>query len=296
MNTVKLRNDITDKSAENHDSETALSAEKTLSILQSLHSSLDIQTTIEKFIEQISYVLPISGAKYENTERRLDLTMGEQGQNQISFQLNVNGEYLGKLTLLRNQFFTENDLNTIESCTALLLLPLSHAIEYHQALRSALTDPLTGINNRQSLNGLFPREIEIAKRHGHPLSMMLLDLDHFKKVNDQYGHATGDKVLIDFTESLKQTVRESDIIFRIGGEEFIILLSNTEMTGAIKLADRIRKQVELSVTSHEQHQLQYTVSIGVASFVAGDNESSLTAKADQALYRAKHEGRNRVSI
>ncbi len=158
--------------------------------------------------------------------------------------------------------------------------------------RLARTDELTGLHNRRSFNECFSLALSSARRHGHPLSLISIDLDHFKDVNDTLGHSIGDLVLKEFSDLLKELVRVEDIACRWGGEEFIILLPNTPREAAGTLAERIRSAFEQR--SHVSSPLVVTASFGVAQLYNGDDEDSLIRRVDNALYTAKREGRNRV--
>jgi diguanylate cyclase (GGDEF)-like protein len=159
----------------------------------------------------------------------------------------------------------------------------------------ASTDSLTGAANRRRLLEALDIETGRAKRNGLPVSLLALDIDHFKHVNDTWGHQVGDQVLRDLVLNVKKTMRPHDILGRIGGEEFMVLLPDTPQAAAATLAERIRKQVEGMVVTHPQGALNITVSIGVAEFGKdGEAADQVIKAADDRLYRAKHEGRNRV--
>ncbi|WP_417346685.1 diguanylate cyclase [Ferrimonas sp.] len=152
-------------------------------------------------------------------------------------------------------------------------------------------DPLTGIANRLKLDATFQTEIDRARRYQTPLCILLGDVDHFKEVNDRFGHQVGDRVLITIAELIQSSLRSSDYAGRWGGEEFLIICPQTELNQATKLAERIRHQVE----AHQfETSRKLSISFGVASFSDADSVSSLTTKADRALYQAKAGGRNRV--
>ncbi|BDY04841.1 GGDEF domain-containing protein [Ferrimonas sp. YFM] len=152
-------------------------------------------------------------------------------------------------------------------------------------------DPLTGIANRLKLDATFQTEIDRARRYQTPLCILLGDVDLFKEVNDQFGHQVGDRVLITIAELIQSSLRSSDYAGRWGGEEFLIICPQTELNQATKLAERIRQEVE----SHQfETGRKLSISFGVASFTDSDSVSSLTSKADRALYQAKAGGRNRV--
>jgi diguanylate cyclase (GGDEF)-like protein/PAS domain S-box-containing protein len=159
----------------------------------------------------------------------------------------------------------------------------------------SITDPLTGAFNRRFFLESTAKMVSFARRHRHPLSILMLDIDHFKKINDVHGHLAGDKVLQTLTDLWKESLRDEDIFARFGGEEFIIALPNADLTAAIVVAERLRisllgQPVELDGTS-----LQVTVSTGVSQYQPDEESIHQTLKrADEALYAAKNDGRNRV--
>lgn len=159
-------------------------------------------------------------------------------------------------------------------------------------------DQLTGLYNRNGLMHFFPKELERSKRYDHDLSILLLDIDFFKSVNDTYGHQAGDKILTHLANTLLSTIREGDVAIRFGGEEFVILLPETNRSEAKKLAERIRQNVETSTVSiNKKKWVKYTISLGIATYPeSGKNQTKLLASADKALYRAKASGRNQVIL
>lgn len=158
--------------------------------------------------------------------------------------------------------------------------------------RLAATDELTGLSNRRSFNEQLAAALSAAHRHDYPLSLIMIDLDHFKRVNDTFGHNAGDKVLRAFAELLREMIRTEDVAARWGGEEFIIILPHTTCEAAAALAERIR--VACEENSPTMHGL--SASFGVTQLQNNENEDSLLRRTDDALYRAKHDGRNRVVI
>ena len=159
----------------------------------------------------------------------------------------------------------------------------------------AATDPLTEIRNRRSFFDIAEKYYSIATRTKEALSLMMIDLDRFKSVNDKYGHAAGDEVLKEFTSIVKKQLRESDLFARYGGEEFVIVLANTKIEGAEKLAEKIRSAVAADFLVVEKGEIKITVSIGVSELGQKDvSVDDILARADQALYLAKGNGRNRI--
>lgn len=165
-----------------------------------------------------------------------------------------------------------------------------------KAEQLATTDPLTGIYNRRGLFGLAEQQLKLARRSGEPFSILMFDLDHFKRVNDTYGHAEGDRVLCDVAAAMRDVVRESDLFGRIGGEEFLVALPNTDLGTAADIAERIRGRIAERVRAGEARE-SITASGGIACLnEVYKSMEKLESAADAALYRAKRNGRNRVEI
>jgi diguanylate cyclase (GGDEF)-like protein len=166
--------------------------------------------------------------------------------------------------------------------------------------QGALHDPLTGLYNRRHLDERFAAELGSAQRHGRPVSLLMIDVDRFKEVNDAHGHLAGDEALKGVASVLRAEVRKEDVLARYGGEEFVVIARETALDGAHALAERIRRAVERSRCAWRGLELTVTVSIGVAvsagidAYVAGRTERELVEAADRALLRAKQGGRNRV--
>jgi diguanylate cyclase (GGDEF)-like protein len=168
-------------------------------------------------------------------------------------------------------------------------------IQHTRLYRLAVTDPLTRVFNRQHLSERLPVEFERTRRYERPLSMMMVDVDNFKDVNDSYGHHIGDIALQEIARECVDISRESDLVVRYGGEEFLIVLSDTDLEGALILAERLRQSIEAESFAAPQANIHLTVSIGVAQIMEHDTRpDELIQRADEALYEAKHKGKNRV--
>jgi diguanylate cyclase (GGDEF)-like protein len=157
----------------------------------------------------------------------------------------------------------------------------------------ATTDKLTGAYNRTKFNEIMGREIERIKRFHAPLSMMIFDIDHFKKVNDKHGHGVGDSVLKTIADIVRKNIRKLDYFVRWGGEEFMIISSETDLEKAQALAERIRTIIE---KHNFKTARKVTVSFGVTEFRKSDTENSFIKRADDTMYEAKRKGRNRVEV
>jgi diguanylate cyclase (GGDEF)-like protein len=169
---------------------------------------------------------------------------------------------------------------------------------FHESLlSSALRDGLTKLFNKRYLMDRLDSELKFAHRHQTSVSLLMIDIDHFKQVNDKHGHLAGDAVLASFAAALHKAVRNEDVVARFGGEEIAIILRAIGMEPAVQLGERLRRLLENTPVPFNDTQLRATVSIGVASFptLPVETPEALVEAADKALYRAKHAGRNRVA-
>lgn len=182
--------------------------------------------------------------------------------------------------------------------TLVVLRLLNGVIGRFQSRLEALAtqDSLTGLPNRRGFDLLAAQALNEAQREPKPLMTLMLDLDHFKELNDTYGHLAGDEVLRSYSRVLENCLRDSDIICRWGGEEFIVLLKNTDSHNARMIAEKIRRQTEQQIFTHAGKDMHVTTSIGLTTLQPGDTLDNLLTRADHALYRAKQSGRNRVCI
>jgi two-component system cell cycle response regulator len=165
------------------------------------------------------------------------------------------------------------------------------------SIEMAVTDGLTGLHNRRYMESHVSTLVEQAAARGKPLTVLVLDIDYFKAVNDTYGHDAGDDVLREFSMRLKKSIRGIDLACRYGGEEFVVVMPDTDMAVAAAVAERVRRGIatEPFPVSQGQKHLEVTISIGIASLVrTTDTAADILKRADQALYRAKRDGRNRV--
>jgi diguanylate cyclase (GGDEF)-like protein len=184
---------------------------------------------------------------------------------------------------------------------AMLALQAAEAIVrtrlYETAEKLATTDGLTGLLNRRTFNQQLEARVKEAQRYHRPMSLLLMDIDHFKKVNDTHGHPAGDAVLRSVAAIAQKQARETDVVARYGGEEMALILPETDMKGALAIAERIRKAVEVAAHAIEGGTLKVTLSIGVSTWPqGGTTEAELLESCDKALYRAKQSGRNRVEL
>jgi len=210
--------------------------------------------------------------------------------------------YLTLLTILAITPALINKIEMITFITIVMTLVVNNIFVYLFASRMhkhakelsflVRRDPLTGVGNRRALDEKLEELIALNKRTNQSTSLIILDVDHFKNVNDTYGHAIGDQVLFKLTDSLKSRIRETDSLYRYGGEEFVVVLIGARLGDAKDIAEELRLGIESNKLIDDEKVV--TISLGVAEFAQGETGSSCLERCDQALYRAKESGRNKV--
>jgi len=265
-------------------------------MLVDLQTTLDIAQLLRLFSGHLRDFVPHMGYGFRNEILGIDLVFGHDEHHCCRYLLKLEDETLGEWRIRRDRPFSSADLERMEVLLTHLVYPLRNCLRYQEAVCYAHTDPLTQVGNRAALLSSLPREIEGARRYGQPFALIFLDIDHFKSINDTYGHDAGDAVLRSVAQNIKETVRSSDGVYRFGGEEFVIMFSNVGQGGAENLAERLRQAVAAQAHRIEGEALRVTVSLGVAMLNPGESPSALMNRADQAMYKAKRSGRNRVEV
>ncbi|MDD3312540.1 GGDEF domain-containing protein [Pseudodesulfovibrio sp.] len=245
---------------------------------------------------------PVNGFHILHTDpkRRPEYGLKPGDGKLVTMPLTAGHQTFGCLALLCESGYRlgKDQVETFRSAVNHLGLALRNAMVFKEVKLRADRDGLTRIYNRHSFDERLVYEIKRRRRYNHDLSLLMVDLDHFKQVNDTYGHQAGDMVLRKVGEILTDTFRTTDLPARYGGEEFVVLLPHTSEKAAWKLAERVRGAIENTRFSYDGHDFAVTASIGVASVEAGalTRDDDLIVKADKALYAAKHNGRNMVVI
>jgi diguanylate cyclase (GGDEF)-like protein len=261
-----------------------------------LQTSLDVERIMALFFQEVQRLVPLDALSYQHNGSELRLDLGKRGSHSVSYVLNHMNDYMGELLFRRNQRFSEDELAQLESLLAALLFPLRNALLYRDAVRSALRDPLTGTGNRLAMTQALQREIELSRRSQQPLAVLMLDIDHFKRINDLHGHAAGDEALRSVAQTLKAQLRNIDMVFRYGGEEFLVLLSSTNGEAAAMVGERLRQAVHELQLSAEGQSMELSISLGCACLQVGESSDQLLQRADMALLQAKRGGRNRLRM
>ena len=217
-------------------------------------------------------------------EINLSHSMTDEGPLVIAFMRDITDRMSGERKLQEAYDRLEEQMAEIQSLQVSLR---------EQAIR----DPLTHLYNRRLLDEVLARELSLAARHALPLSVILIDIDHFKVVNDTHGHAAGDECLVALARLLQHKFRGTDLVFRHGGEEFLVVVPGSDAESALMRVEEVRQLLSATSISHEGQEVRFTLSAGVASFpLHGEDPDKLVQRADQALYASKRLGRNRVTV
>ncbi|MBT8139664.1 MAG: GGDEF domain-containing protein [Gammaproteobacteria bacterium] len=269
-----------------------------------LHLCSSFQTTLEPlellqlFFEQLSTLLGISGVSFTPVvhagmrEKPSPSMVGKPAIHLFTYQLCTGETDIGELCCYSRKRVSGLNIEVLEVATSTLIYPMHNALLFQRTLALAETDSLTGLGNRQAMHKSLAKLVAAARRYERPLSLLMLDIDHFKKVNDTFGHSSGDAALFAVAEAIREVCRDTDSAFRFGGEEFLILLDNTDGIGAAVAAERLRKRIA-TLNEGDGVPTSLTASIGSAAWQEEESPSALIVRADQALYRAKSAGRNR---
>jgi diguanylate cyclase (GGDEF)-like protein len=229
--------------------------------------------------------------------RKIGAILGITVQNIIAVPIQVRDETKGALVVSNKNhgLFDENDLFLIQTLASTAAIAIENARLFAEVQRLSITDELTGVYSRRHFFTIAEQELQRASRYEHNFAVIMLDIDHFKQINDEHGHLVGDKVLKRLAVDLGKTVRGIDFICRYGGEEFIILLPESNLNTAIRTAERLREYVEDNPFVMGSETFKLTISAGVANYSKESPDiESLLMQADKALYKAKSTGRNKV--
>ncbi|WP_046003856.1 GGDEF domain-containing protein [Pseudoalteromonas rubra] len=263
--------------------------ENPMSLTEKLQTTLDVNGLLDIFAGYIKRIINLAGLQFHSSEGVFQM---QQSNNQLSpytFDLELNNQHLGQIVYFSKYRLSEALQARLIQLHTCLLYPLRNALMYQRVLKLATKDSLTGLSNRSQFNEFLAKKLERSRRHHCNFSLMLLDLDNFKQVNDQYGHKMGDNVLIEFARILESSVRATDTVFRFGGDEFAILIDDPAFTTNKVIAERIMASVRCC-TIMKSHDV--TTSIGFTLATSQDCPNEIFSRADKGLYRAKDAGRD----
>ncbi|NOU52799.1 GGDEF domain-containing protein [Pseudoalteromonas sp. JBTF-M23] len=265
------------------------SADPIYKLVEQLQTTLHVDELLTVFAEHAQRIIKLSGLQFHSS---LGVAQMYESDNQFTpykFDLELNEEHLGQLVYYCQYQLSDSIRAKLCRLHSALLYPLRNALTYNRVLKLATKDALTGLNNRSQFTDNLAQRIERGRRLQSKFSLMLLDLDNFKQVNDVHGHSTGDDVLKRFSDILKLSVRSTDTVYRFGGDEFAIIIDDPEFTTNKVIAERIMHAVR---TCHILSTYNVTTSIGFTLSNTQDCENSIFSRTDKGLYRAKADGRN----
>ncbi len=269
---------------------------KILQLTDLLSRHLILEDILKVFSIETGSLVPYSGYRYVSELHGKRIKFGKLNRYSLHYHLTIEEMELGELTIYRKEPFSTNEVCQFEELLCSLVYPLKNALMYLVAVTSAYKDPLTNISNRAAMDKLLPREVRLAKRHDQRLAMMILDLDGFKKINDICGHVAGDRLLKRVAEVVMSCLRDTDMLFRFGGDEFVAALPQTEIQGAIDVADRILAGIKKIDLDEFENFSDIGLSIGLSMLHAGDDFNRFFKRVDKALYKAKDTGKHRVVV
>jgi diguanylate cyclase (GGDEF)-like protein len=259
-----------------------------------LSTTLSLETQMGTLAHEINGVVPFDCMTYRHKIAARDFVYatGIGGPHRCDYRLNLEGQFYGALSFSRRKRFSEKELEGIELILSAAICPIRNACMYIAVEQAALTDSLTGIPNKRAMDDALTRAASLGDRHGQDFSLILCDLDRFKTINDEHGHVIGDHVLQLAAKELQKAIRNSDEVYRFGGEEFAVLLPQTSETEARAVSDRIRDFMASIRVNCGESMIAITTSCGIAMRLQHEETGQWLARADNALYRAKADGRN----
>jgi diguanylate cyclase (GGDEF)-like protein len=265
-------------------------------VASALQVSLEPEELVGIFARAVRSYVPCDSVTYANEAEHIHAADGKNRRHQCVYNLSLSGQSLGQLHFTRSRRFREEELVVLEQLLRGFLYPIRNALLYREAQQAATTDRLTGLKNRAAFDDRFPKDVERSSRYGIPLSLLMIDVDNFKTVNDAHGHAMGDRLLAALAQVMLDSVRKADEAFRLGGDEFVLILPNTGSDGAERVAERLQRAATASSAMAELAPVSASLSVGAAAFRRGESAQAFIERADASLYRAKTAGKNRTCL
>lgn len=263
---------------------TAVNNKTGLQLLEQLQTSLEIDILLNKFAITAARLVDFSGLKFQSANFKATAKGSRMGKKISKFDLVVENERLGALYYSLNHPLSSADYKILTELHHYLLYPLKNAIAYQSALKLAMQDGLTNLGNRRYFDQQLQRIINKVQRSGGEVGLIIGDLNKFKVINDTYGHATGDLVLTQFAQALTSSVRDSDSVYRFGGDEFAILVEDASKESLALIENRINQAINQDPLLTK---FNVSCSLGATFMNRSDDAKSFYDRADKALYRRK---------
>ena len=262
-------------------------------LLEQLQTTLDLDKLLDIFAMEAARYIKFSGLYFKNKMISKTLRGSRKAKHERQFELKLNDEFIGTISYSVNKPISMHHYKDLQRIHQIILYPLKNALQYHQAMQLAMQDSLTGLGNRRYFDEQLKRAMHNANRHHAQVGLVLGDLNKFKAINDTHGHIIGDQVLIQFSNVLRTCVRDSDSIFRFGGDEFAIIVENASEYALDIIQSRLDSSLKMNALL-AKHQIG--CSLGTTFMNRADNEHTLIERADQALYRQKMNMSKRLSV
>jgi len=264
-----------------------------LALMEQLQTSLELDRLLNIFAMEAAKYADFSGLYFKNGDITAAIRGSRQGKSERHFELKLNQKFVGILTYAVNSPISITNFKILNELHQYLIHPLNNALNYQMTLQLAMQDGLTSLNNRRSFDEQLKRAMHRANRQHSKVGLIICDLDKFKAVNDTFGHAIGDEVLIQFSQALKLSIRDSDCIFRFGGDEFALIVEDATKDALIVIEQRI-----YNAMSQDALLAKYGVScsLGFTFMERIDTQESFFERADRALYQRKIYQHRKLSL
>jgi two-component system cell cycle response regulator len=264
-----------------------------LALAEQLQTTLALDVLLNIFAMEAAKFVNFSGLYFKNGDINAAVPNSKSGKKERVYELKLNGNYIGILTYSLNAPISVTNHKILTNLHKLLIHPINNAIMYHNAMKLAMEDSLTGLGNRRQFDQQLKRAMHHANRQKSRIGLIVGDLNKFKTINDTHGHHAGDQVLKQFAEALKLSVRDSDSLFRFGGDEFAVLVEDANERSLELIECRIDKAIEENALLSKY---KISCSLGYTYMNRADDEHSFFKRADANLYRVKMNMPNKLSV
>lgn len=254
------------------------------SLLEQLQTTLVLDKLLDIFAMEAARYIKFSGLYFKSKIVSKTLRGSRKAKHERQFELKLNDEFIGTISYSIDNPINMHHYQDLQRIHQIVLYPLKNALQYHQVMQLAMQDCLTGLGNRRYFDEQLKRAMHNANRHHAQVGLVLGDLNKFKAINDSYGHSAGDQVLIQFANILRTCVRDSDSVFRFGGDEFAVIIENASEFALDIIHSRINSALKSNIILAKY---QVGCSLGTTFMNRADNEHSFFERTDQALYRQK---------
>jgi two-component system cell cycle response regulator len=255
-----------------------------MALMEQLQTSLEIDRLLNIFAMEAAKYVDFSGLYFKKGDTTASIRGSKQGKSERLFELKLNQNFVGILTYAVNSPISITNYKILNELHQYLIHPLNNAMNYQDALQLAMQDGLTSLNNRRCFDEQLKRAMHHANRQQSKVGLIVCDLDKFKLINDSYGHSAGDEVLIQFSHALKESVRDSDSLFRFGGDEFSVIVENATLDSLMVIEQRIHNAM---ARDHLLAKYEVSCSLGHTFMNRMDTQASFFKRADEALYQRK---------